>query len=191
MNTLATKLRGVLSRHAGTATPDEIITFANAISELGTSEPVAARTMPRFGLMERFSRLGSDGQPTTDDWVAVYDAQQDLTFLATPLENTCNWKDAQKAAADCRLLGRSDWRLPTVCELVSIIDYGRFDPAVDTQFFKGPYGYAWTSQADAESPSGGAWGVYLHGGGVGRGYRGGRFCVRAVRAGQTFRLSGI
>lgn len=46
--------------------------------------------------------------------------------------------DTEKYVADVNaigLCGASDWRMPRIDELNSIVDRGRFDPALDTRFF--------------------------------------------------------
>lgn len=46
-----------------------------------------------------------------------------------------------------RLCGRSNWRLPDVDELHSIVNYGRVDPAIDTNFFPNTASKSyWTAQ---------------------------------------------
>ena len=50
--------------------------------------------------------------------------------------------------------GKQDWRLPTRFELMSIVDYGRFDPVVDTTLFAAPtgtYRSFWTRNLHASS----------------------------------------
>ena len=41
--------------------------------------------------------------------------------------------------------GHADWRLPTVRELVSLVDYTRHDPAIDPAFEHTVSGYYWSS----------------------------------------------
>lgn len=41
-----------------------------------------------------------------------------------------NWYDALKACNDLVLAGHDNWRLPNVREMVSLIDYGAYDPAL-------------------------------------------------------------
>jgi len=48
---------------------------------------------------------------------------------------TCNWEEALKHSEDMVLGGYSDWRLPSIRELSSIIDYSRMNPAIDTTYF--------------------------------------------------------
>lgn len=44
------------------------------------------------------------------------------------------------------LAGHSGWRLPTMIELLSIVDYGAFDPSINKAFFKGAEsGFYWSS----------------------------------------------
>lgn len=57
--------------------------------------------------------------------------------------------DTEKYVADINtmgLCGHSDWRLPTLDELVSIVDYGKLNPRIDTDYFPNTSGSShWTS----------------------------------------------
>jgi hypothetical protein len=111
-------------------------------------------------------------------------------MLAKPLEVAAyalpeaKWKDAIAAAEKHEVYGLP-MRAPTVEEAFFFADRSNY-PATPKEFFpdieEAPW--TWTSTVDAESPSGSAWYVTLHGGGVGWGSRSSRGHVRAVRAGQ-------
>ena len=137
----------------------------------------------------RFVNLGPDGRPTTGKHVAVYDHQTGLTWAAAPLggDEGLQHEAAMKACSELDLLGHNDWRAATIQELLSIVDYTRCDPAVDTSHFLGPYGWTWSSTI-AAAPSGYAWNVYLGDGYSSRSRQGGHGRVRAVRAGQSLAL---
>ena len=137
----------------------------------------------------RFINLDASGKPTTGDHVAVYQAETRLIWTAAPLRDGADLTHAEaiQAATEVRLLGHSDWRAPSVRELLSIIDYERFDPAVDPAHFKGPYGWTWTGTI-AKAPAGCAWGVGLDVGGSDRDPQGDRGHALAVRAGQQLGL---
>ena len=139
---------------------------------------------------QRFMNLVGDGAPTKGDHVAVYDRKTGLTWSAGAIRGgkALTHAAAMEACAELDLLGHHDWRAPTVEELLAIVDYTRCDPAVNTGYFKGPFGWTWSSTR-AASPSGCAWGVNLVGGYSGRGLQSGRLRVRAVRAGQQLGLS--
>ena len=139
----------------------------------------------------RFFNLGADGKSTAGDHVAVFDSETGLTWSAGPLQGGADLShaDAMKACADLELLGKKDWRAPTIKELLSIVDYERVDPAVDTAHFKGPYGWTWSSTL-AKAPAGCAWFVFLNCGSSGRSYQGNLYRVRAVRSGQQLGLLG-
>jgi Protein of unknown function (DUF1566) len=149
--------------------------------------PTATATPPKA--IEAFTNLDAKGKPTTGDHVAVHQGATGLIWTAAPLEGGkgYNHANAIKAAADLDLLGSKGWRLPTIQELLSIVDYGRCDPAVDPKHFKGPYGWTWSSTV-AAAPSGVAWSVYLYFGYSSRDYQSLESHVLAVRAGQQFGL---
>ena len=50
--------------------------------------------------------------------------------------------------------GYDDWRLPSVTDFVTITDFGRYDPAIKTEYFP-DYGSFWTSNKRVDRWSGG------------------------------------
>jgi hypothetical protein len=96
-------------------------------------------------------------------------------------------KDFLDALNGARFGGYSDWRLPTVKELRSLVDYTRYNPAINTTYFPDTVvssGY-WSSTTDANGPAA-AWVVdfsygYYH---YDSGSKGNGYYVRAVRGGQ-------
>ena len=84
------------------------------------------------------------------------------------------------------LCGHNDWRLPTVDELQSIVDYGVAypGPTVDATWFPNTQeSWYWSSTLFFGS-SNVAWGVYFGNGQVGSHNRLSYMFVRLVRAGQ-------
>jgi hypothetical protein len=137
----------------------------------------------------RFTHYDLHGAVVPTGGIAVYDAETNLTWTRAPLEcGAVSHKDAMKACAEFRLFGHTDWRAPPVKRRVSINDYAKFGPALYPQFDAGGASYEWTSDVDAESPSGSAWFVGLHDGFVSRYGQTGRYDVRAVRVGQPLSL---
>ena len=80
--------------------------------------------------------------------------------------------------------GHADWRLPTVQELVSLVDYTRHDPAIDPAFEHTVSYYYWSSSTYAFSPNY-ARIVDFYNGLVYNYYKTHSNCVRAVRAGSV------
>ena len=92
------------------------------------------------------------------------------------------WSEALRYCESLQLGGHSDWRLPNVRELHSLVDYGRRDPSIDPVFDAVP-GWYWSSTTDAPY-SEHAWDVHFHSGDVENGYgKAYGFYVRAVRSG--------
>jgi len=82
--------------------------------------------------------------------------------------------------------GHCDWRLPNVNELQTLVDYGRFSPAIDPVFNNGTDSFTqsagcWSSTTIATT-SDFAWGVFFFNGGMGADSKTDNVdCVRAVR----------
>ena len=92
-------------------------------------------------------------------------------------------KDAEAYCAALRTAGHADWRLPTIQELLSLVDYTRHDPAIDTDKFPDTQSnWYWSSSPDASSPADYAWFVYFNYGAAACGDRDGTAFVRAVRS---------
>jgi len=92
------------------------------------------------------------------------------------------WLEAQKAAAESRFTGKSDWRLPDIKELNSIIERQCTMPAINEIVFPAtPTMSFWSSTAYAGNPAY-AWNVYFPYGisdGNSKSYK---FFVRLVRS---------
>ncbi len=95
--------------------------------------------------------------------------------------------DTEKFVADvnnANLCGATDWRMPTIKELESIVHYDRFAPAIDTSFFPNtPSSYVWSGSPNANGASY-AWSVVFYVGYSYNDYRSNSLHVRLVRGGQ-------
>jgi hypothetical protein len=94
------------------------------------------------------------------------------------------WEQALQASEQLTLAGYSDWRLPDINELRSIVDYSRYVPAIDTVLFPDTVSsYYWSSSTYAGRTSL-AWRVGFSSGDdnyYGKSYS---YYARAVRGGQ-------
>ena len=117
----------------------------------------------------------------------VTDERTGLMWEQHPNEALYSWEDATQIRINdlnaARLGGHDDWRLPTVQELVTLVDYSRHHPAIHPIFATAADGY-WSSTTVATFPSY-AWLVYFGGGDVGSlNVKSGSGYVRAVRGGS-------
>jgi hypothetical protein len=107
------------------------------------------------------------------------------------------WQDALNAAnglahGSCGLMDKSragDWRLPNIKELLSLIDYGQFEPALPTNHpfsnVQSEYFYAYWSSTANWANSHAAWIVLMQHGDTGySGKSSNTFLVWPVRGGE-------
>lgn len=92
------------------------------------------------------------------------------------------WQEALKYCENLEFAGHTDWRLPNVRELQSIVAYWRSVPAIDPAFWVSTH-WHWSSSSLAGNPSA-AWYVDFYVGNVGIDAKGNADFVRAVRSVQ-------
>lgn len=117
----------------------------------------------------------------SDDGQTIADSTTGLMWAVETLPRMTQEK-AFEAAKASTLSGHSDWRVPTVRELQSIVDHSRSNPACALVFRAKSAGY-WTSTDYAPDPAN-AWFVYFDYGDANADYKTDDFFVRLVRSGQ-------
>ncbi len=174
-NSLSSELREVMMRRLRLASANEVIAIAGTLC--ANEELADAGELPECAIRVQ-SRFELEGDIVTDT----------LTGLQWTRANVAggpmNWAAAKKAAEAVTLGGHSDWRLPTIRQLLSIVDYERSNPAIDPAFECDSAWY-WSSTPYKVSPGGYAWIVYFGNGDSGWYGRTDGYRVRAVRAGQV------
>ncbi len=97
---------------------------------------------------------------------------------------TRTWVQAVDWAEGLTFAGYSDWRLPNRRELESIVDSGRYDPAINPAYFPNTRGgYCWSGSTYAGDAAL-AWLVNFFYGYVFGGSKADAYYVRAVRGGE-------
>ena len=79
-----------------------------------------------------------EGRFEVVDGAVVRDTCTNLTWQKVPPSATRSWSEALVFARDLTLAGFEDWRVPNVHELLSIVHYGRSEPALDPAFLFSP-----------------------------------------------------
>lgn len=146
-----------------------------------------------------YTKLDAQGNSLPDDatnWAMVKNNVTGLIWAVKTDDGSIhdkaleyNWSDAKDVFIaglnDQNFGGFSDWRLPTLKELAGIVDYGRYGPAINTDYF--PYtirSYYWSSTTYAYN-EGNAWIVSFNSG-IDNDYDKSDSChARAVRAADS------
>lgn len=129
----------------------------------------------RLSEPEKPSRFIDNGDGT------VTDKETNLVWMKQDDGTRRKWKEAKEYCEENKAkLPGEGWRLPTVKELISIIDYEKYNPAIDPIFTKTQSSYYWSSTPHAGG-SGYAWFVYFSDGYVVWSYMDDGNCVRPVR----------
>ncbi len=68
------------------------------------------------------------------NFAELHDADNVYFWSTAAGDSVWDWLDAVNAEGGTGFAGHNDWRIPNVKELVSIVDYGRFDPSIDPAF---------------------------------------------------------
>jgi len=113
----------------------------------------------------------------------VSDASIGLRWQDNNISNTMTWQSAIDTCEALSLGGFSDWRLPNVNELASLVDDTRINPAINTVFQNTASNLYWSSTSYAGLLNV-AWVVYFNSGYQYKYFKDSNYYVRCVRAGQ-------
>jgi hypothetical protein len=184
MKTLITELKEIIVRRLELASAAEILMIASHLcaaeaSPVNPFATIGANTWTNFGT-DVSKTVGVDVPPPPRRFVV--DHSTGLMWAREDTGANLTWKDAHKVCADLRLGGFSDWRLPTVRELLTLVDYERHSPAIDKDAFPTcKTSWYWTATPLASSPGDYAWFVDFDFGDALCGRQDGEGLVRAVR----------
>ena len=109
----------------------------------------------------------------------VSDNETGLMWAQEGSPERLTFKEAEKYYKELNLGKHKDWRLPTLKELISIVDYDRISPSIDP-IFKAESSWYWSATGYAGG-SDGAWIVGFGGGNTYWDYRDDGYYVRPVR----------
>ena len=151
---------------------------------LGLGRAYAAAPPCRYTVVSN----GPDGgtvEPIVQDKVTGLMWQQTVPANPCPSDGAgvCTWPDAQAYCAALSYGGLSTgWRLPTVNELQSIVDFSQYNPAIDGTGFPGSAANLfWTNTpAQGDAGTGLAWSIWFYDGSAGANSTGNGYSVRCV-----------
>ncbi len=116
----------------------------------------------------------------------VTDTSTGLMWQQDTALGTYTWQEALAYCENLTLAGYSDWRLPNRNELQSLVDYSRYNPAINPDYFLNTRAtYYWSSTTYANGPSY-AWIVDFSYGFMNISNKSNGHYVRAVRGGQDW-----
>ena len=126
-----------------------------------------------IGLLANFTKSGN----------IVTDSTTGLQWQDNATGSTMPWKDAIAYCTALELDTHSDWRLPNINELKTIIDRSKGSPAI-VDGFTNTSSYFYWSSSTYEGSKGSAWYVDFYSGGTNFNYKNDSYYVRCVRVGQ-------
>jgi hypothetical protein len=88
---------------------------------------------------------GVDRSYTNNEDGTITDNVTSLMWQQEDDNLTRDWDDANSYCNSLAFAGHSDWRLPTIKELQTLVDYGRYNPAIDPIFTNTNFSGYWSS----------------------------------------------
>jgi len=163
---------------------------ANMTLGVARGLPKTGQTTPQVDYDDGYYEKGWSGTRFTDNGDGtITDNATGLMWVKDGNGAGCNsgvglaWAAAITFADDLAFGGYSDWRLPNIKELQSIVDYGASNPAIDSSFTNTRSDYYWSGTTYAVYTVD-AWSVYFYHGYAFYGHKILAYYVRPVRGGQ-------
>ena len=164
-----------------------LLTFATAVSATQTIKGYIDNEWPE-------SRYSDHGDGTVTDtvtglmWKQCSEGQSYSGGDCDGDASNYNWELALQQPASVNsggYAGHSDWRLPNINELASLVARDRYGPSINLERFPStPAAWFWSSSPGASNFSLNAWGLSFDAGDANDYYRYNYYHVRLVRSGQ-------
>lgn len=183
-----------LSNAQCTVTPTVTTSYTVAgVNEAGTG-PSAGVTVVLTSAATAFT-INADGTATDPRygliWMRCAPGQTLSANTCSGTASVYTWDQARALTGAYTFAGATDWRLPNVRELQTLVDRARLDPAIDTNAFPAaPNGYVWSSTSHAMDTSS-AWTVVFGAGDARKDAKSLPHPVRLVRGGPTSNLMSV
>ena len=121
----------------------------------------------------------------------VTDIETKLMWQQETNRQNMDWSVARSYCEKLPLAGYTDWRLPTLKELKTLVDLNQNPPRINHTYFPNTVSsFYWSSNTYAGGTNS-AWGVNFGSGDDGMPSKGSRLYVRAVRGGQPWLLGNL
>lgn len=135
---------------------------------------------PLFGQDAQY-QITSPSYRKTDNQTVV-DMHTGLIWVNSDADIRRTWEDAISYCQELEFAGSDDWRLPTKFELESIVDYGKFHPALNS-VFSCQTSFYWSTTPHMPNPAY-AWSVFCPDGADHWVHKSNEYNVRCVRTEQ-------
>jgi hypothetical protein len=141
---------------------------------------------------EDFPEMASSGNYTDNGDGTVTDVSTGLMWQQDDSSESMNWEEALAYCDGLNLGGYTDWRLPNKKELRSLVDYSRYNPAINSTYFPNTNTASWYwSSTTSASGTSLAWIMDFNGGYDSNDFRDDYSYARAVRGGQYWLLGNL
>jgi hypothetical protein len=159
----------------------------SSIKDDGYYQAGASRNYTRSGdiVIDNVTGLQwQDNESVTKQWLTDENYNTCYNNNSSP---ACYDTSGDTATTYCESLtlgGYSDWRLPSIEELETLVDDGRYNPAVTTKVFQHISSFHYWSSTTSALYTSKAWNVVFYDGHSSGSYKSNYYCVRCVRGGQ-------